>query len=154
MWCYILWLISEKTEPDRFQRSHLVFSGLTQMSLLTRSTSPATEAVSFSSSMYVPWPLKNIYVHKIYIHAKNTSINQICFKTLELCIKGHNGKAQTHHPVYTVPHWPVIIWEEIPSVNKAIDLSAKVCAPLLQNGTGRQHEMNMGLCFADKIGGR
>lgn len=39
------------------RKSHLVFRGLTQMSLLTRSTSPATEAVSFSSSMYVPWPL-------------------------------------------------------------------------------------------------
>ena len=38
--------------------SYLVFNGFTQMSLLTLSTTPATEACSFSSSIYVPCPLK------------------------------------------------------------------------------------------------
>lgn len=37
--------------------SYLVFKAFTQTSLFTLSTTPATDAISFSSPMYVPWPL-------------------------------------------------------------------------------------------------
>lgn len=37
---------------------YLDLSGLTQMSLFTLSTTPATDARSFPSAAYVPWPLE------------------------------------------------------------------------------------------------
>lgn len=42
----------------RHSRAHLAFSALTHTSLFTLSTTPATEAISLSSSTKVPWPLR------------------------------------------------------------------------------------------------
>jgi len=45
------------------RKTNLVFNGLTQMSLFTLSTRPATDASipDFSPSQYVPWPLLKYY---------------------------------------------------------------------------------------------
>ena len=44
-----------------YVHSYLDFIGLTQMSLFTLSTTPATEAINFPSSVYVPWPLQGVH---------------------------------------------------------------------------------------------
>ena len=38
--------------------TYLVLNGLTHINLLTLSTIPATDAINFSPSTYVPWPLQ------------------------------------------------------------------------------------------------
>lgn len=81
----IQWIIicpSEgKHTPVGLGDPYRVFSGLTQISLSTLCTSPATEAVSFSSSTYVPWPLRTEISWKC---CTDERINEIQAKTTYL----------------------------------------------------------------------
>lgn len=61
--------------------SHLVFKAFTQINLFTLSTEPATDAMSFSSPMYVPWPL---------LHEEDTKDTRV---TLEMTSPVKNNAA-------------------------------------------------------------